>query len=117
MTEKRKYPASKAKQLKALLNSEPVAPSYFDTKEYEQACQTVGAFIEQSQRLTMGAINRHFRQDPYIYTRLIEILESLRGVGLIGFDDGVQITNVFWNGTTITPSKKWRGWNRAQLIV
>lgn len=116
MTDRRKYPQSKAKQLKTILHSEPVAPSYFDTKEYKQACETVGEFIEKMQTLPMGAINRHFRQDEYIYRRLIEILETLRGIGLIAFDDGVQITGVFWVGTTIKPGRKWYGWNRSHPI-
>lgn len=99
-------------------SGEERAENYRESDRYKRALVEVVAFIKKprSERLTVGAIARHFRPNEYIYSRIREILNDAKANGDISEQGAGNLTYVLPFGKELKRKDLWYGWNRSQRI-
>jgi len=100
----RVYTAPKVKHV------DPDEPqTFYDSKEYAQACNQVFEFIRDKAYLTIGCVARRFdaQKGSDIGFPLLDVLDTLRKDGLISFERKGLITWITLEGEEIKPSPKF----------
>jgi hypothetical protein len=91
---------------------------YRTSKAFKSACETVKAWFAKEHRInaeiSLGRAAKAFREDRYIDSRFIEILEALRASGAISFVQRGTITQITKGGAGIVANAPnpltWRRW-------
>lgn len=99
-------------------SGEAIAENYRESDRYKRALVEAVSFIKKprSERLTVGAIARHFRPNEYIYSRIREILNDAKANGDISEQGAGNLTYVLPFGKELKRKDLWYGWNRSQRV-